>query len=177
MRALRRTLAVLLPTVAFGLAALMVVPGVFGYERYVITSGSMTGAYDRGSVVFDEIVPVASLRAGDVITFAAPVPPHELVTHRIASIRADRDGRPAITTRGDANPIADAWTLTPNAPRITRVAGSIPKIGYVLAALTLPTVRLLGIALPAGLIALLLLAGLWRERHRGPPAARAGATP
>ena len=176
MRALRRTLAVLLPVVAFGLAALMTVPALFGYERYVITSGSMTGSYDRGSVVFDDVVAVASLRAGDVITFAAPVAPHELVTHRIETIRVGRDGRPAITTRGDANPIPDAWTLTPNSQRITRVAGSIPKVGYALAALTLPIVRLLGIALPAGVIALLLLAGLWRER-RTAPAARLEATP
>ena len=43
------------------LGALMVLPALAGYERYVIVSGSMTGTYDRGSVVFDQVVPVAEL--------------------------------------------------------------------------------------------------------------------
>ena len=56
-----------------------------GFQRYVITSGSMTGTYDRGSLVFDRVVPTSSLREGDVITFTPPArpgrsrhPPHRL---------------------------------------------------------------------------------------------------
>ena len=45
------------------LALTVLVPALLGYQRYVITSGSMTGTYDRGSLVFDKVVPTSSLRA------------------------------------------------------------------------------------------------------------------
>ena len=32
----------------------------------------MTGTYDRGSLVFDEVVPVDDLKVGDVITYRPP---------------------------------------------------------------------------------------------------------
>ena len=53
--------------ILFGL--FLIVPSLMGWERYVIVSGSMTGTYDRGSIVFDEVVPVKSLKEGDVITY------------------------------------------------------------------------------------------------------------
>ena len=53
-----RWAATVLLALALGLAALMLVPGLIGYQRYVITGGSMTGSIDRGSVVFDREVPV-----------------------------------------------------------------------------------------------------------------------
>ena len=41
------------------LAALLVLaPALWGWQRYAIVSGSMTGTYDRGSLVLDEVVPV-----------------------------------------------------------------------------------------------------------------------
>ena len=81
----------------------MILPGLFGYQRYVITSGSMTGTYDRGSVVFADVVPVSDLRVGDVITYTPPPGsgPDGLVT--IASPRSDvtssaaRSSRPRVT--------------------------------------------------------------------------------
>ncbi|MEX2465191.1 MAG: hypothetical protein WD428_04855, partial [Gaiellaceae bacterium] len=57
-------LATALCVACLALAALMLLPGLFGYQRYVITSGSMTGSYDRGSVVVDDVVPVADLKVG-----------------------------------------------------------------------------------------------------------------
>ena len=63
---------VVLLAVGVLLGAGLVVPALLGYERYVIVSGSMSGTYDRGSIVFDRVVPTASLRAGDVITFTPP---------------------------------------------------------------------------------------------------------
>ena len=87
----------------------LVVPALLGYERYVIVSGSMSGTYDRGSLVFDEVVPVADLRVGDVITYRPPpgAGPTGLVTHRIAAIRRDERGGRVFRTRGDANPTVD----------------------------------------------------------------------
>src|ERR1044072_8768190 len=69
-------------------AMLVLLPSLFGWQRYAIVSGSMTGTYDRGTLVLDEIVPVADLKVGDVITYLPPsgAGPDHLITHRIASI-------------------------------------------------------------------------------------------
>ena len=48
-------------------AMLVLLPSLFGWQRYAIVSGSMTGTYDRGTLVLDEVVPVADLKVGDVI--------------------------------------------------------------------------------------------------------------
>ena len=64
--------------------AITFVPGLFGYQRYVLVGHSMEPTIHRGSLVFDEIVNVSDLRKGDVITY---VPPGnvEPVTHRRAT--------------------------------------------------------------------------------------------
>ncbi len=103
----RRGFGILLAGAALLLALAVLVPALLGYQRYVITSGSMTGTYDRGSLVFDKVVPTSSLRAGDVITFRPPG--HAgLVTHRIQTLTSV-DGKRVLTTKGDANRVADAW--------------------------------------------------------------------
>ena len=57
---------------ALALGLCVLVPALLGFQRYVITSGSMSGTYDRGSLVLDEVVPVGDLRVGDVITYTPP---------------------------------------------------------------------------------------------------------
>jgi signal peptidase I len=150
---------------ALGLAGMMIVPGLFGLERYVITGGSMTGSIARGSVVFDEVVPVQRLGVGDVITYTPPAsaPVTGKVTHRIAWIGRGKDGFPAFRTKGDANAKPDPWTFELRRPTQARVAFHVPYVGYVLSALSIPWVRILAIGIPALLIAVSLLAGMWRE--------------
>jgi signal peptidase I len=158
----RKALGGLLLGAALVLALVVLVPALLGFQRYVITSGSMTGTYDRGSLVFDRVVPTASLRAGDVITFRPPA--HAgLVTHRIASVRTAR-GQRVFTTKGDANRAPDAWgpIQLANAKQ-ARAAFHLPYLGYGIAALSERRVRMLVIGLPALLIALSTLAGLWRD--------------
>src|SRR5436190_20335317 len=97
-----------------GLAGLMLVPTLFGVQRYVVTGKSMTGAIDRGSVAFEKAVPVRQLHVGDVITFTPPASSgvHHRVTHRIAAIGRDHAGRPVFRTQGDANSARDPWKFT-----------------------------------------------------------------
>ena len=158
----RKALGGLLLGAALVLALVVLVPALLGFQRYVITSGSMTGTYDRGSLVFDRVVPTASLRAGDVITFRPPG--HAgLVTHRVASVRTVR-GQRVLTTKGDANRAPDAWGAINLAnAKQARVAFHVPYLGYGIAALSERPVRMLVIGLPAMLIALSTLAGLWRD--------------
>ena len=115
------------------LALAVLVPALLGYQRYVITSGSMTGTYDRGSLVFDKVVPTSSLRAGDVITFRPPG--HAgLVTHRIHTLTSV-DGKRVLTTKGDANRVPDAWGSADPQRRAARPAwpSTFPYLGYGLA--------------------------------------------
>jgi signal peptidase len=148
---------------AAALAALLVLaPAVIGWQRYAIVSGSMSGAYDKGSLVLDEVVPVADLKIGDVITYTPPAGDH-LITHRIAWIGRDASGARVFRTKGDANPVADPWTFTLDRPEQARVRLGVPFAGYALMALAEREVRMVLIALPAVLLAFFNLVGLWRR--------------
>jgi signal peptidase I len=158
----RRVFGSALCAVALVLALAVLVPALLGFQRYVITSGSMTGTYDRGSLVFDRVVVTSSLRKGDAITFRPPGQAG-LVTHRIVAVRVVR-GQRVFTTKGDANRTADMWgPLTLHDARQARVAFHVPYVGYGIAALSDRRVRLVVIGLPALLIATSTLAGLWRD--------------
>ena len=161
MRPLRliQTVATVL---ALAIGAAVLVPGLVGYQRYVVAGGSMTGTYDRGSLLYDKPTPVSELRRGDIITYRKP---HggDIVTHRIFAIRHDRRGHPVFTTKGDANRTHDAWTFTPRTRDLPVVAAGVPLLGFVYAALSLPIVRVLVIVLPALLVAFAMAAELWRE--------------
>jgi signal peptidase I len=147
------------------LAAILLIPAALGYQRYVIVSGSMTGTYDRGSIVFDKEVPVGDLKVGDPITYQPPpdASPEKLLTHRIVWIGRDSQGSEIFRTKGDANETADPWTFTLDKPEQAKVAFSVPYAGYLLAALSIPVVRMLAIGIPTVLVALLILAGIWRD--------------
>jgi signal peptidase I len=158
----RRVLGIALSAVALTLAVAILVPALLGYQRYVITSGSMSGTYDRGSLVFDRVVSAAGLRAGDVITFRPPGHP-AFVTHRIASVETVH-GQRVYTTKGDANRAADAWgPIALGDAHQARVAFHLPYLGYGIAMLSERKVRMIVIGVPALLIALAALAGLWRD--------------
>lgn len=168
----RRGFGILIAGTALILALAVLVPALLGYQRYVITSGSMTGTYDRGALVFDKVVPTSSLRAGDVITFRPPGHP-AFVTHRIASVRTVR-GQRVFTTKGDANRAADAWgEIALGDARQARVAFHLPYLGYAIATLSQRPVRMLVIGVPALLIALAAVAGLWRDSAPEPRAPQA----
>jgi signal peptidase len=146
-------------------AMLVLLPSLFGWQRYAIVSGSMTGTYDRGSLVLDEVVPVRDLRVGDVITYLPPrgAGPEHLITHRIHSIENDPSGVRVFRTKGDANTVADPWTFRLDQPTQARVRFGFPHVGRVLWALSRRDVRMVIIALPALLIALSTLVALWRQ--------------
>src|SRR3954469_13094241 len=143
-------------------ALLVLAPAVIGWQRYAIVSGSMTGTYDKGSLVLDDVVPVAHLKVGDVITYLPPRGDH-LITHRIAWIGHDQTGGRIFRTRGDANPVADPWTFRLDRPEQARVRFGVPYVGFALGALGRRDVRMALIGLPAGAIAAFSFVGLWRR--------------
>jgi signal peptidase I len=144
------------------IALLVLAPALWGWQRYAIVSGSMTGTYDRGSLVLDEVVPVDELKVGDVITYRPPAGDH-LITHRVHWIGRDNAGYRIYRTKGDANEIADPWTFRLGGATQARVRYGVPYAGYALMALGRRDVRMIVIALPAFLIAGLTLIRLWRQ--------------
>jgi len=162
-RRIARVVSTLVVAAGLLFGALLILPAALGWQRYVITSGSMTGTYDRGSLVYDEVVPTSALKVGDVITYDPPQGAPGLVTHRIAAIDVRRDGTRVYHTKGDANPTPDPWTFTLGARTQARAAFHLPYVGFALAALSDRRLRMLLIGIPALLVALSVLAGLWRE--------------
>jgi signal peptidase len=158
-------------------AMLVLLPSLFGWQRYAIVSGSMTGTYDRGSLVLDEVVPVSDLRVGDAITYLPPrgSGPDHLITHRIAWIGRDTTGARVYRTKGDANPVADPWTFTLGQATQARVRAGVPYAGFVLMGLTRRDVRMWIIVLPALLIAGFTLLSLWRTLGDAARAAESAA--
>lgn len=162
----------LLVAVVLGCAA-YVAPGLFGYERYVITGGSMSGTFEKGSLAFEKRVPVVDLEVGDVITYLPPADSgvSTLVTHRLTSIEPGEGGALVMRTQGDANPDPDPWEFSLTSPTQPVVVRTVPHLGHVFIALANPQVRILVIGGPAALIALLALRDLiqaLRSHHPGP---------
>lgn len=161
-------------------AVAWIVPQFLGYSRYVITSGSMTGTYDKGSVVFEKQVAADDLRVGDVITYMPPADagvPH-LVTHRIVSMKPAEGGGIVFTTQGDANPDRDPWhfRLVESTQPVVHVG--VPHLGWVFIGLADREIRMAAIGVPAALVGLSALAqaaGAARESRRDRDARRRGA--
>lgn len=162
----------LLVAVVLGCAA-YVAPGFFGYERYVITGGSMSGTFEKGSLAFEEHVPVADLEVGDVITYLPPADSgvSTLVTHRIISIEPGEGGTSVLQTQGDANPDPDPWEFSLTSPTQPVVVQTVPFLGHVFIALANPQVRILVIGTPAALIALMALRDLLKALRPHTPSA------
>jgi signal peptidase I len=155
------TINVLLVAVTLVSAAYLV-PTLIGYERYVITGGSMSGTFEKGSIAFEKPVDVSELAVGDVITY---LPPPDsgvgtLVTHRIVGAGRSDTGARVFRTQGDANADRDPWKFTLDEGTQPTVQFTVPLVGYALIALADRETRMLVIGLPAALIALLAMVEL-----------------
>jgi signal peptidase I len=164
-------------------AALVLVPRLTGHEMYVITTGSMTGTADAGSLVIARAVPTAELAIGDVITYLPPPATgiDHPVTHRIASIAPDAYGLPTFTTKGDANGQVDPWTFQLDQPLQARMRVAVGWLGYPVLWLADRTTRVIAIGVPALAVALLaardLVHALRRDGVATPAAVRDVAAP
>ena len=111
-----------------------------------VMSGSMRPTVSPGDVAITRGVPIGTLRVGDVVVFT---PPNEArpVLHRIASV----DGV-VITTKGDANSVADPWHITLQGATAYRLAFVVPFLGWLT---QLRSAALIGAGLIVALLVLL----------------------
>lgn len=141
----------------------MLLPPLFGYQRYVIYGGSMEPMISKGSIVYAKEVPVTSLRKGDVITYVPPTSKRP-VTHRISAVaKGPRGGAPVFETKGDANANSDFRKFALTRPTQAAYAFHIPVIGWLLIALSVQWVRGVLIGGPALLAAAIIVRNLWRQ--------------
>ena len=98
----------------------------FGYNPYIVLSGSMEPTYKTGSVVFVKEKGPEEIKKNDVISFVS----NEnltVVTHRVIEI--DKENK-CFYTKGDANELADeAPVFFENLIGVATF--SIPYVGFV----------------------------------------------
>ncbi|MBQ8305586.1 MAG: signal peptidase I [Blautia sp.] len=95
---------------------------LYGYQSYVILSGSMEPAIPTGSLVITD-TRHQSPEPGEIITYQAG---ENCITHRVVAVM---DGQ--VITRGDANDGADPFPVR-NSQIIGIVRASIPLVGYLI---------------------------------------------
>lgn len=117
-----------LVTVVISLLILLVGFRVFGFQMYVVLSGSMEPAYHTGSLLYSKEVDTSTLEVGDVVVFN--MGNGFTATHRIVEFVED-DGVTKIKTKGDANKKPDASLVSLDEIR-GKAQFSIPYLGYVL---------------------------------------------
>ena len=172
MRTWRNRLTTLVLVLAVVVAALVVLPSLFGFDRYVINGGSMEPTIPKGSVVYSKPVAAEELEVGDIITYRPPASSgvDELVTHRIVekTARTNVNGKveDVFRTQGDANDSPDPWRFSLDDGEGALEKAHLPYLGWIYLALGVPCVRILLITLPALLIIILTAISLWREAGR-----------
>lgn len=129
-------------------------PSVFGHQLYTVVSGSMSPAFEAGSVVAVKSVDPEALEEGDIITFSGLEEDAALTTHRIVGV--NEGDELSFTTKGDANRVEDPEpVLAENV--VGEVTLAIPYAGHIaefiqtgeglLSMLIIPGVFIIGIEL------------------------------
>ena len=153
-------------------AALLTLPlaAVLGsYQTYVVLTGSMAPALPVGTLLVTAPVAADAVAVGDVVTVPRPDRPGETVTHRVVRVDDGPAGR-FLQTRGDANPVPDAWRV-PAQGELRRVVVALPAVGRLLQAAADPAARFPLLVLPSLLLGALTLVNLWRgDRPAAAPA-------
>ena len=164
----------LLTAVLLGSVGVAVIQRTGAAQLLTVVSGSMQPALPLGSLVL--VVPrdADAVRVGDVITFSPPADDTRTVTHRVVDVQRTGEGV-QVHTRGDANPVADPWTLHFPTGRTWVVVAEAPWAGRPWLWLAQPLHRRLVLVPAALLVTLMWLTTIWR-RDATPPDGRAAPT-
>jgi signal peptidase I len=98
---------------------------VADFHVQTVLSGSMRPTLSPGDLAITQGVPIGSLRVGDVVVFTPPTETQQVI-HRIASREGD-----VITTKGDANSVADPWRVTLQGATGYRLVLVVPYLGWL----------------------------------------------
>lgn len=144
------------------LTALGGVGNAVGWWRTeTVLSGSMRPGIQPGDVEILRRVPMVDLRVGQILAFH---PPHDffIVSHRVMTIH--RQNGTWVTTKGDANNVADPWGGFRIASHdVWIVSDVVPHAGYLSVWVKTPIPRLLLIIAIVSLVWLLAIERIWRQ--------------
>jgi signal peptidase I len=153
--------------VVLALLALAVVLGaavlsrLFGYRTLVVQGGSMGHSIPTGSLVYARWIGAEDVELGDVILVqeeSASGPAHPKL-HRVVSLEGDGD-QILVQTKGDTNETVDPKVyILPD--RVLTPAYTLPYLGYLVGFVVTPLGWALLVALPATVVCLLTLRGIW----------------
>ena len=132
-----------------------------GRTVMVVNGPSMEPAVGLGAAVVTESVASSDLVVGDIVSIKVG-PDHAVFTHRIVRLVERPDGL-WIETKGDANREPDP-SITPASAVIGRVVIAVPRLGYLVAALSSPS----GTGTVLGLAGLLLALAMLISPSSGP---------
>lgn len=110
------------------LAVMVLIPRLTGSTAYTVLTGSMEPTMPPGTLIVVKPTPIDELSPGDVITFQPVSGEPAVVTHRINGIYFNEAGEKRVFTQGDANPVADSWSLQAEQIR-GRVLYDVPYLG------------------------------------------------
>lgn len=120
-----------------------IIPNAFGYEFFIITSGSMEPTINTGDFIIISKIDASQLKVNDVITFKKD---NSIVTHRIINMK-NENGEYYFTTQGDANNVEDTNTVTPS-EIIGEYNFTIPLLGKIILFVQKPEGLAIIIAIP-----------------------------
>ncbi|HEX6394244.1 MAG TPA: signal peptidase I [Acidimicrobiales bacterium] len=117
------------------LALVMVLSAVavfwFHLAVHPILSGSMRPTFGPGWMVVTRPIPVSQVKPGEILLFHPPGSAAAFA-HRVISVGGSPN-HPIITTKGDANPVADPWRAQLKGTSAYKVVAQVPKLGWLLA--------------------------------------------
>ncbi|MCX6022682.1 MAG: signal peptidase I [Chloroflexi bacterium] len=160
-------------TLLMGSLLMGTLPTFFGYETFVVLSGSMEPAMHVGDLAVVGSARPNTLMVGDVITYRTTQRPDLVVTHRLTAVSLDDKGMMAFSTKGDANNTGDSVTVSPDAV-LGRVVYTLPKLGFLIEFSKRPEGKALLIGLPGLLLGLDVLRGLRKRSEAAAPAQAQG---
>lgn len=131
-------ISAILFTILALLAAVLLLPMLFGFREMVVLSGSMTPTIPVGAVVYAREVDPAALEVGDIITYQMGSG-NTVVTHRVIALHPAEN---AVETQGDANDTSDGLIAYDRV--VGRIAFWIPLLGYLISLLQSPAGFLIG---------------------------------
>ena len=105
-------------------------PMIAGHHMYIVLSGSMSPAFDTGSVIFVEPMEPEDIREGDIITYRGLGDSSLLTTHRVVGIEGSGQDLEFIT-KGDANDVNDPYPV-PGENLVGKVAMFVPYLGFLM---------------------------------------------
>lgn len=151
-----RVLSTAVLVAAAMLLVAVIVAGANGLRVRVEQTGSMAPALQPGDLVIVRQTPIERIQVGDVIGVRNAS--GAVIVHRVQRVNG-LGGSLQVTTKGDANPTSETWTLSRGAD-VALVRGSIPEAGRVVDALKGPLAAL-AVLLAALILAIAHLRRIW----------------